>query len=347
MFNSGTLDVITGLFTVYLVGALACTALVERIATWRNLRSRYLEQTLRRFLDDGTLEQTVFERFHRHALIASTKDKNGHLPAYIEPATLARVVIQALPGPAQESLEQRCARLLESPLKELLQALEPAADDIDAFRKRLSQQFNLATQSTSGRYKRHVQRITLLLAATVTLAGNLDTIAIINSLSGSGTVRAKALELAYHDAGTLTASDLQAVPEQHASTAHGSEQKAKPGTVQAVPSTASASASASASSTSSTPAAAGRNEADALALAQWVSLLDTGMHIGWPDPTLQQALAAGRSGSWSAILNKLVGWSITLLALSMGAPFWFNLLQRLADIRGAGKRPEEETHQGN
>jgi len=36
---------------------------------------------------------------------------------------------------------------------------------------------------------------------------------------------------------------------------------------------------------------------------------------------------------------KLVGWLITALAVSLGGPFWFDLLNRLVDLRGAGPRP--------
>ncbi|MGH7962279.1 MAG: hypothetical protein ACRERD_10730 [Candidatus Binatia bacterium] len=42
-------------------------------------------------------------------------------------------------------------------------------------------------------------------------------------------------------------------------------------------------------------------------------------------------------GSW---FLKIVGWLITGVAVSIGAPFWFDLLNKLVDFRGAGKRPE-------
>jgi len=36
------------------------------------------------------------------------------------------------------------------------------------------------------------------------------------------------------------------------------------------------------------------------------------------------------------------GWVITALAASLGAPFWFDLLNRFVNVRAAGKAPEEE-----
>ena len=41
-------------------------------------------------------------------------------------------------------------------------------------------------------------------------------------------------------------------------------------------------------------------------------------------------------GSW---LTKIIGLLITALAVSLGAPFWFDLLDKLNSIRSAGKKP--------
>lgn len=38
----------------------------------------------------------------------------------------------------------------------------------------------------------------------------------------------------------------------------------------------------------------------------------------------------------------LVGWLITALAISLGAPFWFDTLNKLSNLRLAGKRPEDK-----
>jgi hypothetical protein len=43
------------------------------------------------------------------------------------------------------------------------------------------------------------------------------------------------------------------------------------------------------------------------------------------------------AGDW---LVKVLGWLVTGLAVSLGAPFWFDLLNRVVDLRGAGRRPE-------
>ena len=39
--------------------------------------------------------------------------------------------------------------------------------------------------------------------------------------------------------------------------------------------------------------------------------------------------------------SKLLGWIVTALAVSMGAPFWFDLLRKIVNVRGSGKVPEK------
>ncbi|HEX2202385.1 MAG TPA: hypothetical protein VHG91_03765, partial [Longimicrobium sp.] len=45
---------------------------------------------------------------------------------------------------------------------------------------------------------------------------------------------------------------------------------------------------------------------------------------------------------WSALLGKLLGLALTGVALSLGAPFWFDTLNRFINIRGAGRAPDEK-----
>lgn len=63
--------------------------------------------------------------------------------------------------------------------------------------------------------------------------------------------------------------------------------------------------------------------------------------LGW-NPTFTEQMATAESNGRSAVLFfliKLFGWFITALAMSLGAPFWFDLLQKVINIRNAGVRP--------
>jgi hypothetical protein len=66
--------------------------------------------------------------------------------------------------------------------------------------------------------------------------------------------------------------------------------------------------------------------------------------IGWsnyaqPPKGAEQSPAAP---SWSDAPEMILGWLITAVAALFGAPFWFDLLQRVIRLKGAGPSPEEK-----
>ena len=56
-------------------------------------------------------------------------------------------------------------------------------------------------------------------------------------------------------------------------------------------------------------------------------------------------ITAADFGSWIWYLlkNRLGGWLITILAVSLGAPFWFDTLSRFMNVRSAGKPPDKSS----
>jgi hypothetical protein len=58
--------------------------------------------------------------------------------------------------------------------------------------------------------------------------------------------------------------------------------------------------------------------------------------IGWAEFSWK-----GLDQSAADILSRSPGWLITALAVSLGAPFWFDLLNKFINIRGSGKVPKE------
>ena len=61
---------------------------------------------------------------------------------------------------------------------------------------------------------------------------------------------------------------------------------------------------------------------------------DKDMHLGLP-----KCLDWGTY--WDAMVFHLLGWLITAFAATLGAPFWFDMLNKIMSIRSAGKAPEE------
>jgi hypothetical protein len=73
--------------------------------------------------------------------------------------------------------------------------------------------------------------------------------------------------------------------------------------------------------------------------------------LGWAEASTPAPAAIGcgtpapRPSSFAELFAALqrhwLGWLITMLAVSLGAPFWFDLLNKFMSIRGGGKSPEE------
>ncbi len=67
------------------------------------------------------------------------------------------------------------------------------------------------------------------------------------------------------------------------------------------------------------------------------NLQKVGVPLGWASPPWRSlAFPLG----W---LNKLAGLALTTFAVSLGAPFWFDLLNKFMNIRSAGKAPDEKS----
>jgi hypothetical protein len=62
--------------------------------------------------------------------------------------------------------------------------------------------------------------------------------------------------------------------------------------------------------------------------------------IGWlPDVKTELSKVVS---SPSNLGVRLLGWFLTIIAVSLGAPFWFDILQRLNVLRATGRRPARE-----
>jgi hypothetical protein len=81
----------------------------------------------------------------------------------------------------------------------------------------------------------------------------------------------------------------------------------------------------------------GLGEGDALPtpLQALQALDELALPIGWT----RLDVAAERPVDW---LARIAGWIITAVATLFGAPFWFDALQRIARLKGAGPSPADK-----
>ncbi|NDO82870.1 hypothetical protein CJP72_19470 [Citrobacter sp. NCU1] len=306
MFGLETLDALIGLMTVYFTFGIACTAIVEAISAWSNIRSKNLEMALKElFSGELAPNEQFISQFFAHPLIQSlSKGKNG-LPSYIPPEIVGQVVeslvvgksvmatlsagVSSLPGTAENN---RIKGILETVVMQ-------TENDARQFRKAVAKQFDAVMDRASGWYKRKTQTITLIVAAVLVLSGNVDSIHIATVLATNPAAREKIVNIAQQ---TLTEAKKRAEEKTSNTPKTDVEQATEKGT----------------DATAEYKRAVATFEA-------------TGLSFGWKD--LPQNV-------WE-YLAKAVGLLVTIFAVSLGGQFWFDTLQRVMQIRSTGPKPPE------
>jgi hypothetical protein len=64
--------------------------------------------------------------------------------------------------------------------------------------------------------------------------------------------------------------------------------------------------------------------------------------VGWNQTVVDEQGQEERRGWRLPIPQRAIGWLITGIALSMGAAFWYDILSRVMQVRGTGRKPEEK-----
>ncbi len=249
--------------------------------------------------------------------------------------------LRPLHGLARDILMlQRAARatamMAESSIKTALSAfISQAGEDMDVFKQSVCSWFNDVMDHASGWYKRNTQRILIVIALVLCTLNNVDTISLVGHLSTDPQMRAAAGKEAR---AFLTTS--------------GPFQNKLPPALGEAPNPA---------ANSNDLAAEYKSAADATTLplwwtkAEWNRLLYTIEYIkssvdiadairfsGQPPAGKQATTAVYRfAPNYSWLLAKFTGLLISILAVSMGAPFWFDVLNKLVNVRLVGKRPEK------
>jgi hypothetical protein len=92
------------------------------------------------------------------------------------------------------------------------------------------------------------------------------------------------------------------------------------------------------------PKTDGQIDRDASLKANVESIKEYGLPMGW-----NLALPVGRQNWTFFVLRSLLGWLITACAISLGAPFWFDMLNKFVVVRSTVKPNEksQEEHSKN
>ena len=308
MFGLEVLDVGLGVVFLYLILSLVCTSATEIVAGVTHLRAKTLVEEIRNLLRDPKIEKEFFE----HPMIKSLNIRGRNL-TYIPAQTFRWVltsIIVGIGGPKgvkeiRAAVERRVQGNPE--LKNMLLTLiGEAGKDIEQLDSNIEIWFNNAMERVTGWYKSKSQVITFCIALIVTMASNGDTIAITNTLANNQALRQALVAQAEEYAKRESSND--AVQLRTALTQVGDSGSGYKSGI-----------------------AASLSVLDSLTrpgtrIKQNIGELDQlGVPLGWRETP----------AGWEW-LTKITGLLLTTLALTLGAPFWFDILKKVVNITSSG-----------
>lgn len=290
MTSNIILDVIIGLIFVYLLLSLICSAIQETIASAAGLRAETLQDGIKNLLDDPNIldaQEKVRDlktEVYQHPLVKNLA-KEGNKPSYIPARNFTIALLDVLKDPNSSNgpLTEARNTISKLPAGQLKNALagivDGAGNSVESMTGNIETWFDNSMGRVSGWYKRSAQKLMLLIAFTLAVSFNVDSIELAKTLWKDPALRAQVVTAAQQqvDAGKSTE---------------------EPQTIKDL-----------------------RSELNKVP-------------VGW-DKENWGSLFSGNSN----FILKLLGWILTAIAVSLGAPFWFDGLGKVLNIRRAGARP--------
>ncbi|HEY2153818.1 MAG TPA: hypothetical protein VGH34_23635 [Vicinamibacterales bacterium] len=354
MFQSAALDVAIGLVLMYLLLSLVCTVINEFISSQLSLRSKSLASALREMLDDPNVRAAFYKQGLVASAISAVKRatplmtssapstppaadtttqasialgaaapaSESDLLSYLSTQTFVLALFGTLiqpttaqPRPGLAELETAIATLPDTKLKSALHAsLISAQGDFEHFRTSVARWFDDSMDRLSGAYKRNLQFIAILVGCLLAVIVNADSLAVGRALWSDGALRAAIVQSA--DATAKAGIDATNPPTSSFSDVGAALAKAN-NDLRPLP--------------IGWPACQSHDAAGAAATAT----------------STIKATTTGCPSDYTAwfwfTLYKIFGLFATGLALSLGAPFWFDTLSKFVNIRAAGVKPERAT----
>jgi len=327
MFGLQILDIAIGLIFVYLLLALICTTASELLAGLLNRRSRNLFVGIRGLLEDEAVRlenpQTpgdpkgkgLVDLFYAHPLIQAlhgrqTWGEGRSKPSYIPSRTFALALLDIIdpanPDKNRNIDDIRAAIKALPGDSDIRRTLLILLDDAKADVGKLQEGIEVWFNNAMDRASGWYKRRTQLIVFVFAV--------VVTSAANADTIQiAKTLanDPALREALVAQAQEIAKNP---------------------LPASQGSGAQPQSNTAANTPVGAAQFSAEIIK-ENAATLQNLGLKLGWQDESEARI-------DW---LNKILGLLLTALAVSMGAPFWFDMLNKVISVRATGKPPKGAT----
>jgi hypothetical protein len=314
------LQVVIGLVFVMLLLSLFATTIMELLAAGLSLRGKNLEKALKNMLASKDTEEKLFKQFKSNALYKQLSQKyygKRYSPSYMSSDAFQSILFNIiLEGQGMEKLSKKLEDIKDENLRQVLdQFLQDTNYDLTKFKKKIQKWYDDVMDRASGWYKRSTQKILIFLGMLIAIVFNADALAIFERLESDPESLNQVVAMAesfverdstiytYYYEGDSLVLNQQAVQVANAESAERFQ-----------------------------------NALDQakLFVNDELQSIRSPLGLGW-------SYFDYKNAAWSDWAMKLLGWVITALAISLGAPFWFDLLRKLVNIRSAGRQSPGES----
>lgn len=333
MSNSGILDVAIGLVFIFLLLSLICSAINEMIEACLKMRATDLEKGIREFLydQDGTgLAQKIYE----HPLVFGlykgnyNPQRSSNLPSYIPPRNFALALMDIILPAAKTTLSGAAGATVLPPAAQPSSpgsgtppsSLQPLRDGISSIKNPKVEQALMTLVDAAGNdiNKARENIESWFNNANERIGGwykrRTQWIVLVLGLAMAIAVNADTITIARSlSSDTAMRNSLVAAAQEYAKTPPA-------------------------------PASEKATPEDRLK-KNLKEIQKLGLPIGWnlgeeQDVRSIPPFKPFPPGAW---LLKILGWVLTAMAISLGAPFWFDLLNKFMNTRSTLKpaKPEE------
>jgi hypothetical protein len=269
-------------------------------------------------------------------------------PAQADPDSSAVALRTALlasagsPNPLAAAPQALTPQMTAQVRRALIPLIDAAGNDMVKVRENIEGWFNASMERVSGWYKRRTQVVLLILGIFVAITMNVDTITVVKRLSTDRPLRESLVAAA--DAYAKANAQPSASPAPTPAPTTPPNAVATPTPPACVRDAASAECEhAKVLQKERQDACQDPNSPKCKYVENQQQILALGLPIGWDDKSDPKGTFTGWSwgggnGGWrDQICRHWLGWLLTALAISLGAPFWFDLLNKFMAVRGAVK----------
>jgi hypothetical protein len=324
------LDLVFGLVFIYLIYSIACSTIWETFANLLLLRGKALQEWFRKNFNgkipaEGTDAenpdaQNLGDEILKHPLIQGLTNNKKKIPSYIPSWVFSDVLIDLVVNdkseqsntgspPDLKSLKEKLMNTTKLPegLKRIFLQYLSDTGDLQLVKDKISKWFEDAQDRLIGSYKKRLQIWIMGIAMVLVGLTNADTINLVTFFYNNDNAReAVAKKAEYFLQDSVIINKVKEIRTFNPDSLKGKSQK---------------------------EIAAGLDENVNTLKNLNGELSDLKLPLGWGIENVKTPKIL-----W--YLKKIGGLLLTAFAVSMGAPFWFDVLNKIASLRSSGNKPK-------